>query len=142
MLAAIANKVRALDSLKCASVALFLLAGCAGCGASGVGTLPSLIPVKGKVTFKGQPLSKGTVHFEPDDYGRPASGELQSDGTFILTTHKQGDGVVAGHHRVYITDTDLKSKTGAVPKKYSTPTASKLEAEVSSEKTEFPFDIK
>jgi hypothetical protein len=121
-----------------------LLAGAAGgCGSSGgAGSMPSLIPVKGKVTFKGQPLTSGTITFAPDDYGGPARGELQPDGTFVLTTSTSGDGVVAGHHRVYITGVDSKSKTGALPKKYSAPTTSKLEAEVSPDNTEFTFDIR
>ena len=91
-----------------------LFAWCSGCGANGAGTLPQLLPVKGKVTFKGQPLTVGTVRFEPDDYGRPATGKLQSDGTFVLSTLKDADGVVPGHHRVTITNVDNKSKDGAV----------------------------
>jgi hypothetical protein len=128
-------------AIKLALLAALLLGGSSGCGASGAGKLPDLIPVKGKVTFKGQPLTTGTVHFEPDDFGRPATGELQSDGTFVLSTFKEGDGVVRGHHRVSITDTISKSKATAVPKKYANGASSKFEAEVSSERTEFTFDI-
>lgn len=83
----------------------------------------------------------GTVTFEPDDdYGRPARGELQSDGTFELTTDKKGDGVVAGNHKVYIANINPKSKVG-LPKKYMTPTTSKLNADVSPERTEFTFEL-
>jgi hypothetical protein len=123
-------------------LALVLLGACTGCGTGGAGTLPGLIPVKGKVTFKGEPLTTGTVRFEPDDYGRPASGKLQSDGTFVLSTFKEGDGVVAGHHRVSVTDLDRKSKAGALPKKQWAAATSKLEADVSAEQTEFTFDIR
>ena len=130
-----------IPAFKLTTLALVVLGICSGCGAKGSGTMPTLIPVKGKVTFKGQPLSKGTVHFEPDDYGRPATGELQSDGTFVLTTLTEGDGVVAGHHRVCITDTDAKSKSGALPKKYAILGASKLEADVSEQNKEFTFEI-
>ncbi len=122
--------------------ALVLIGSCAGCGANGAGTMPTLIPVKGHVTFKGEPLTTGTVRFEPTDYGRAASGKLQSDGSFVLTTLKEGDGVIPGHHRVYVTDLNPKSKPGPVPKRYTTPTTSKLEAEVSAEKTEFAFDLR
>ena len=82
---------------------------------------PSLIPVKGKVTFKGEPLTTGLVRFEPDDFGRPASGKLQSDGTFVLSTLKEGDGVVAGHHRVSITSLDPKSKAAAIRRNNGLP---------------------
>jgi hypothetical protein len=127
--------------IKLGIVAMLLLGFCGGCGAKGAGKMPDLIPVKGKVTFKGQPLTIGTVRFEPDDFGRPASGKLQSDGTFVLTTLTEGDGVVAGHHRVAITGIDPKSKDAKALKKYSDSARSKFEAEVSAEKTEFSFDI-
>ena len=65
-----------------------------------------LLPVKGKVTYKGQPVAKGTIRFEPDGYGRPATGRLQSDGSFVLGTNKEGDGVVAGAHRVSVSGFD------------------------------------
>src|SRR5271165_2392317 len=94
--------------IKLAMAAAMLFGLCSGCGAQGSGTLAPLLQVKGKIFFKGQPLTTGTVRFEPDDFGRPASGKLQSDGTFVLTTLKEGDGVVAGHHRVSITNPDAK----------------------------------
>jgi hypothetical protein len=128
-------------TIKLALLAGLLLSCASGCGARGAGTLPELIPVKGKVTFKGQPLDMGIVHFEPDDYGRPATGKLQPDGTFVLSTLKEGDGVVAGHHRVSITGTNAKSKSLALPKKYANGMTSKLEADVSTDKSEFTFDI-
>jgi hypothetical protein len=123
--------------------ALLLGCGC-GCGAKGAGSSPTLIPVKGKVTFKGQPLTTGTVRFEPEDYGRPATGALQSDGTFVLSTLTEGDGVVAGHHRVSIIGANAtsKSKSAGLPRKYGDGASSKLEADVSAEKTEFTFDIR
>jgi len=124
-----------------AALSAFALSACIGCGSSGADTAAKLIPVKGKVTVKGEPLSAGTVRFEPDDFGRPASGNLKSDGTFVLSTLKEGDGVVAGHHRVSITNFDPKSKAGALLKKYYATTKTQLEADVSAEKTEFTFDI-
>jgi hypothetical protein len=129
------------QGIKQAIVAVMLFGLTSGCGAKGSGTLPDLLPVKGKVTFKGQPLTTGTIRFEPDDFGRPATGKLQSDGTFVLTTLKEGDGVVSGHHRVSITSPDIKSKVGAALVKYLKTSKSKLEADVSPEKTEFTFDL-
>jgi hypothetical protein len=136
-----ANKHAPDHRIKLAIVVAMLLGCCVGCGANGSGTLPQLIPVKGKVTFKGQPVSMGSIRFEPDDYGRPATGKLQSDGTYVLTTLKDGDGVVPGHHRVSIIDLNIKSKDGAVLQKYLNTSKAKLEADVSAEKTEFAFDL-
>jgi hypothetical protein len=101
-----------------------------------------LIPVKGKVTYKGQPVTKGVVRFEPDGYGRPASGELQADGTFELRTFKPGDGVVAGEHRVTVSELDKSLAKDRALRKYRGANISGLKAEVSPEKTEFTFDLK
>jgi hypothetical protein len=103
--------------------------------------LPSLVPVKGKVTYKGQPLTKGVIHFEPSDYGRAAYGTLQSDGTYVLSTFKDGDGVVPGHHRVSITEVDKKIGQDRAFKKYMSSGTRALEAEVTADKTEWNFDI-
>jgi hypothetical protein len=117
-----------------------LLFTCWGCGA-GSGEMPTLIPVKGKVTFKGQPLTKGTVRFEPDGYGRMATGKIQPDGTFILSTLAKEDGVVAGVHKVSISDTGPLSKKELVPKKYTQGGSSGLTADVDRKHTEFTFDL-
>jgi hypothetical protein len=129
------------DLLKLAALATLLVGACWGCG-SGSATLPSLIPVKGKVTYKGQPVTKGVIQFEPDGYGRPARGQLQSDGTFELTTLKPGDGVVAGEHRISIVELDKSLAKDRALKKYASPNTSRLTAEVNPEKTEFVFDLK
>jgi hypothetical protein len=141
MISDFVNKLALDHRIMRAIVVVMLLGWCVGCGATGSGTSPSLVPVKGKVTFKGQPVTTGTVRFEPDDYGRPATGKLQSDGTYVLTTLKEGDGVVPGHHRVSITDLNIKSKDGALLLKYLNTSKSKLEADVSAEKTEFAFEL-
>src|SRR5271157_2379715 len=112
-----------------------------GCGSSG-GTPVTLIPVKGKVTYKGQPVTKGVIQFEPDGYGRPATGQLQSDGTFELTTLKSGDGVVAGEHRISIVELDKSLAKDRALKKYGSPNTSRLTAEVSLDNAEFTFDLK
>jgi hypothetical protein len=138
----LANKPARDCRIKLAITALMIFGFCCGCGAKGSGTLPQLLPVKGKVTFKGQPVKTGTVRFEPDDFGRAAFGNLQSDGTFALTTLKDGDGVVPGHHRVTITNLDIKSKDGAALAKHLKSSKTKLEADVSPEKTEFTFELK
>ena len=118
-----------------------LLAGGSGCGSEAGVTAP-LIPVKGKVTYKGQPLDKGVIKFEPDGgYGRKASGPLQSDGTFVLTTDKEGDGVVAGHHKVSINGTGSHPARELVPKKYTLRASSPLSADVDTEHAEFTFDL-
>ena len=119
-----------------------LASACWGCGPIGSGRGPDLIPVKGKVTYKGKPLTVGTVTFEPDGYGRPAHGQLKSDGTFVLNTLKEGDGVVVGEHRVSINGVEKALAKDRAFIKYTSPNTSRLTAEVDTEHTEFNFDLK
>jgi hypothetical protein len=115
---------------------------CWGCTTSTGSPAQGLVPVKGKVTYKGQPLTKGVVEFEPRGSGRLATGKIGSDGTFVLSTFRDGDGAVAGHHRVSITGTGTKATKELVPVKYVSAMSSGLGAEVSPERTEFNFDLK
>lgn len=75
-------------------LALLLLHGC-GSG------LPERGKVTGKVTFTGKPVPEGTVTFYPQT-GRSASGRIQPDGTYTLTTFDEGDGAIVGSHEVTI----------------------------------------
>ena len=73
-----------------------LLALLAGCGGG-----PEIVPVSGKVTIDGQPLTKGVIQVIAEGY-RPAMGDIQADGSFTLTTDKPNDGCVRGNHKVAI----------------------------------------
>ena len=73
------------------SLSLLILAGCG-----------DKIGLRGKAIFSddGSPVPTGTVCFETDTY--LARGDLQSDGTFIVGSLRQDDGLPAGRYRVYI----------------------------------------
>lgn len=60
-------------------------------------------PVSGKVTLDGQPLPSGYV-VVPTAKGRMASGKIQPDGTFVLTTYDEGDGAQVGTHPVIVNE--------------------------------------
>ena len=117
--------------------AILILLPCWGCGQSSV-TPVLTVPVKGKITYKGQPLTKGTIAFEPTDRGKDAFGEIQSDGTFVLTTYKPNDGAVVGTHRVYVTGV---SKS-ALPLKYAQPSSSHVEIDVNVTTSDYPIALK
>lgn len=68
-----------------------------GCGK----TRRALAPVTGKVSYQGQPLRFGTVIFQPES-GQYATGVIQPDGTFQMTTRGEGDGVAVGKNMVRI----------------------------------------
>lgn len=66
--------------------------------------------VEGVVTCNGRPVKAGLVVFIPsgaagdktDETGRSASGMIQPDGTFELTTFIEGDGAIIGSHTVQV----------------------------------------
>ena len=71
-------------------------------------------------TRQGQPVTKGTVNFMPVDLAksRAASGEIQSDGSYSLTTKYPGDGALAGDYRVVISLAEigeLEKTPGGIP---------------------------
>ena len=71
--------------LACLLLACLLL--CAGCGGAPEIEIPQTHPAGGKVLKAGQPLTAGTVEFQPQGAaGQRASGEIQPDGTFSLST--------------------------------------------------------
>ncbi|MCH2118552.1 MAG: hypothetical protein MK161_12715 [Pirellulales bacterium] len=69
--------------------------------AGGCGDRANRVQVKGQVTFKGNPLQFGTVMFQPTS-GQPAVGDIQTDGTFRLSTSPQGDGLLPGGYQVRV----------------------------------------
>ena len=83
---------------------LFLLLVVAGCGG------PTRYAVKGQVVYKNgsdaSVLARGMVEFNPADPEMPkvrASGEIQSDGSFKMSTPGEGDGVRPGTYQVLVT---------------------------------------
>src|SRR4051812_39687925 len=83
-----------------AIVCLVLAAGIVGCG-------EALVPVTGKVSYKGEPVKGGTLVFSPDkkdvvNAGTPATATIEENGTFILKT-ENGAGAVVGKYKVSYT---------------------------------------
>lgn len=119
-----------------------------GCGSSG----PAMGRVSGKVTYKGSPLTKGTVTFQSTaPNGRNATGEIQSDGSYTLQTEKPGDGALAGDYKVtifahdeelldYIPTKPLPPKRLA-PAKYEKTETSGLTATVKSGSNPLNFEL-
>jgi len=79
------------------------------------------VPLRGKVTFSDDqsPLTAGTVEFQSDTI--LARGDLKPNGTYVLGTEKQADGIPKGTYRVTIVNTmkmftpDGKPHTGPPP---------------------------
>ena len=69
----------------------------AGCEHKGLNTAA----VSGHVSYRGKPVTEGRITFYPVD-GRAASGAIGPDGSYKLTTVREGDGALLGHHQVTI----------------------------------------
>jgi hypothetical protein len=120
-----------------AGLGLLALAGCGG---------SSLAPVSGKVTYKGEPLSQGTIVFHPEQ-GRQASGKIKDGQIVEVTTHAPNDGVAPGKHKVTIRSVsnpdDMYAKQESlIPENYGFPDKSGLTADITSGKNDLKFDLK
>jgi len=85
----------------CLVAAVTLLAGCGHAEFD-------VAPVKGKVLHDGKAVEGGSVTLRPVEVattkaelkGKPASAQVNPDGTFVLSTHGTNDGAVIGKHSV------------------------------------------
>ncbi len=121
----------------------------AGCGDA----VPKTIPVTGLVTIDGSPLQQGTVIFMPvessdDGPSRIATGVVQSDGTFSLSTFANGDGAIIGEYQVAIdargpisTENFGEEAASAVPSRYASPATSGLTVSVTHEMNACNFEL-
>ncbi|MFO0954367.1 MAG: hypothetical protein U0835_25055 [Isosphaeraceae bacterium] len=128
----------------------------------GCGGEPGLAAARGRITYKGQPVSKGEVFFSPEEPGkRGAQGTLDENGYYTLGTFGPGDGAYVGKHQVSIVsqgadkpippkmkgkmmEEDMQgSGDPLIPRKYFSPATSGLTAEVvSGGSNTFDFDLK
>jgi hypothetical protein len=85
-----------------------------GCGGA---ERPPMGRVSGKVTYKGQPVTSGSVIFTPVQGtgaagGRVATGNIQPDGSYALTTFDTGDGAALGQYVVTVEARGQTTMTG------------------------------
>lgn len=115
---------------------------------------PQVVPATGAVYYNDEPLPFGSIMFQPTR-GQPATGQIEPDGTFEMSSFRQGDGATVGPQKVrincYSSQSPLeKSKPvvgersiGAllIPRKYTSFDASGFTAEVLAEGNE-PFEFR
>ncbi len=108
-----------------------------------------LSPVTGKVTYRGQPLRFGAVSLHPES-GQHATAAIQPDGSFELSTPKEGAGVPVGKCQVRIVcyenqnpelpprqpNTRFTLGKSLIPKKYTSCQTSGITVEVRPDKNE------
>jgi hypothetical protein len=110
----------------------------------------SNIQFGGKITFSedGSPLTRGVVCFETDTFA--ARGNLTPDGTYILGSVAEKDGLPAGKYRVYIAGA-LKENgldkynqpiyEPVIDTKYASKETSGLECNVNKSTKHFDFQV-
>ena len=135
-----------------------------GCGDDGLG---KRYPVRGTVSYKGQPLAKGAISFYATGSGNETRGAfgMIENGSYSLTTQSDGDGAFPGDYLVSINakeadlaGTEKNAKGGSarqddvlkaykkakspIPQKYEVAETSGLKAKVESKSNSFDFELK
>jgi hypothetical protein len=135
--------VRGLGSF-CLLTTLCFLAALCGCG----GSAKDLVEVSGNVLLDGKPLTIGSVLTMPER-GPGASGTINEQGEFTLTTRGMGSGASIGKHHVGVValegETEFNPEAprkSLIPQKYASPETSGLTIEVKpGEPNKFTFEL-
>ena len=93
-------------------VSFFVSIGCDG--------RPRRVPVSGQVLVDDQPMPGGFVRVVPA-IGRSATGKIDSQGRFTLTTYEDKDGCIPGTHNVEVVFIDRSNPNiyrSLIPEKY------------------------
>ena len=83
-----------------------LLAFVAGCG--GGGGADATYAVSGTIKFDdGSPVTQGSIHFRRagSTAGGGGDGQIGSDGSFVVGTYTEDDGLSPGEYKVYLSST-------------------------------------
>jgi hypothetical protein len=160
---ALVRRARCALLLAVCGTALFL-----GCGPT-IGDHPPVYPVKGKVLFRGKPISAGVVIYEleggdsaPSNQSQPrgplrATGRIEADGSFELIAFQGALGVPEGNYKVGISSIAARSEANLLESaksakkgdsnvlqgRYADPKTSGLRDQVFKDHTNEPtFDLK
>lgn len=143
-----ANAMRSVRPVHTAlvSTGIFLAAVLAGCSSG-----PATGEVRGKVTFKGQPVTEGTITFLNPKEGGAGEGTLGSDGSYAIQGKLVvGEYLIVVNPPIHIVDTDpgksppapVEKPAPNIPQKYRVQGTTPLKETVQKGKNEFNFDLK
>jgi hypothetical protein len=128
-----------------AAAAVLLAAALAGCSSK-----PATGEVRGRITFKGQPVAEGTVTFlNPSGQG-DAEAKIEADGRYVIANPVAvGDYVVIVTPLTVIKDTDpgktppapVEKPARDIPVKYRQPGTTPLKPTVNPGQNELDFDL-
>ncbi len=134
-------------------LAVCLIAGLSA-ALSGCGKQEQLLPVKGKVLFKDQPLPKGTVVLTPDAAKGNTTlheprGEIDAQGNYEINTSGK-PGAPPGWYKVAVISMKEEIQKGGrgppvqwlAPPRYTDPTTSQLAFEVKRNAPPDSYDLR
>lgn len=119
------------------ATALLLICGCSG-----------KVPLTGKVTFADDdsPLTTGMVCFAQGSF--LARGNLNSDGTYQVSSTGTNDGLPKGKYKVYLVGAELVRSSGGnstytplVDRKYESAATTDIECDVDGSTKQFDFKV-
>ncbi|MDR1268779.1 MAG: carboxypeptidase-like regulatory domain-containing protein [Planctomycetaceae bacterium] len=132
-----------MKKIKYGFIILVLITGLIGCS--------NHVKLSGKVTYSdtGEPLESGTVIFLPESETFQARGEIEKNGSYVLATFKENDGLPPGNYRVYVNsayryETRENAPTAEirlVTDKFTSPETSGLVFKVDSSTRNFDFQV-
>jgi hypothetical protein len=134
---------------KCSEYAIYCVAAIlvmvAGCNQSALES-----QVSGHVKLDGKPIGPGTVVFAPVNGGKPATGSIESDGSYFLKTSRES-GLSAGKYQVAVSIREMPKdvKRGdrpplgklLIPEKYEQSSTSGLEYQVEQGPNTIEIDL-
>ena len=106
--------------------------------------------VSGSVTLDGSRIGPGMVVFAPVEGGKPATGSIESNGSYTLNTSRE-PGLAAGKYKVAVSIRELPENVKRsdqippgkllIPEKYEQSTTSGLEYEVEPGRNTIDIDL-
>lgn len=141
----VAPPPHALPKLRLGVVFALLLASSGGCGWGG-GNHRQTHPVTGSAEFGGKPAVGAHLIFHPDpdqeDRDGLPSAVVKADGTFTVSTYRDGDGAPAGHYVVtaqwFPVGADGSVGVNALHKSFANRAASPLQATIREGHNDLP----
>jgi hypothetical protein len=114
-----------------------------GCGdeAPEGSIVEGIVPVSGTATYQGKPLQDYAIYFS-DGKNRPATGMVDAQGHFTLSTNAEGDGAPVGSHKVWLVYSPVVEENPEVLDPKIPPPKVKLPAKYTSlEKTDLTVEV-
>ncbi len=141
---------------------LFVFSTVIGCSGTPAGQRPTA-PVEVTITYKGAPVAGATVTFVTTEEPKAANGITNEAGVATLTTYQAKDGAIIGTNLVTVSKMEVDPKgekppadpaqadvvgytpltplKSLLPKKYSMPGTSGIQADVVKGKNTFKYEL-